>query len=153
MEVSASKRPTTFLDLPAEIRNRIYELSVIRGAFCIYTYGGRPWSTVLDLYGASHIPLGLLQANRQIHLEAISILYGENIFMFPAEYGGYWMDFLSWLRHIGPENHKLLRKVKVADPGLKPIMGLREGLEVNAIRKLIGELVGKRVSILKTWFQ
>lgn len=115
MEEPTTKSPTTFLSLPAELRNKIYRLHLIRGTFCIYSCAGRPWSTVLDLYCASQLPLGLLRASRQVHLEAASILYGENNFVFPDPIRCT-TDFQRWLEQIGPDSCTLLRKVNISPP-------------------------------------
>jgi hypothetical protein len=115
MEAPNTKSATPFLTLPAELRNKIYRLALIRGTFCVYTCACRPWSTVLNLYCASQLPLGLLRASRQVHLEAASILYVENNFAFPDPIRCT-RDFQGWLEQIGPDSCKLLRKVNISPP-------------------------------------
>jgi len=58
-----------FLSLPAEVRNMIYRL-----VLCYPSPAGRQYEGRLD-WGAQ-----LLRTCRQIHAEALPILYGENIF-------------------------------------------------------------------------
>jgi hypothetical protein len=65
---------------------------------------------VLDIYGASQIPLGLLRANRRIHKETINIPYSENIFAF-SDLHRRWNDPHHWLEQIGQERRKVLGKV------------------------------------------
>jgi len=114
-EAKTAKIPITFLSLPAELRNNIYRLSLIRGTFCIYTCAGRPWSTVLNLYCASQLPLSLLRVNRQVHSETAGILYGENNFAFPDPIRCTW-DFRHWLEQIGPGNCRLSIEVNIFPP-------------------------------------
>lgn len=62
------QRPTSFLDLPGEIRNRVYRLSLIFD---------RPFEVKVPS-GSFSMPL--LLANKQIYAEASSIFYQENAF-------------------------------------------------------------------------
>lgn len=64
--------PYGFLDLPGEIRNKIY-LFVL-----IYS---RPFTVKLQFGGSN--TTALLRTNKQIYNEASSIFYGENTFCFP----------------------------------------------------------------------
>jgi hypothetical protein len=61
----------TFLTLPGEIRNHIYALLLVIP----------PPSTTTALGEKSPIYPHILRVNRQIHAEALPILYGENTFI------------------------------------------------------------------------
>ena len=67
-----SIRPCTFLALPGEIRNRIYQFALVTARpFAVQLQWSRPLDTAL------------LRVNRQILDEASGIFYAENTFRFP----------------------------------------------------------------------
>lgn len=64
--------PFRFLDLPGEIRNKIY--------FLVLTYS-RPFTVTLQFGGSN--TTALLRTNKQIYNEASLIFYQQNTFCFP----------------------------------------------------------------------
>ncbi|KAI5361145.1 hypothetical protein Slin15195_G122580 [Septoria linicola] len=80
----------TFLDLPAEIRNQIYELALVHSR-TIHIFGPSGHDRIVivanrvtDRWGAPpskpEIAIGTLLVSRQVHLESAPILYGANGF-------------------------------------------------------------------------
>ena len=70
---TSTPKPKKFLELPPEIRNKIYGFSLL-------------YETPIT--GITSVPaIGLLRTCKQIHEEASSILYGENCFTFTALVG------------------------------------------------------------------
>lgn len=70
------KTTTTFLDLPRELRDQIYELSLVSDRVVDL----RRLVTVLSCDAKLGIAPALLRASRQIHSEAIEIMYSLNTF-------------------------------------------------------------------------
>ena len=67
-----SIRPCTFLALPGEVRNRIYQFALVTARpFAVQLQWTRPLDTAL------------LRVNKQIFEEASGIFYVENTFRFP----------------------------------------------------------------------
>lgn len=64
--------PVQFLDLPAEIRNKIYFLVLVFP---------KPFTVQLQFGGSN--TTALLRTNKQIYSEASLIFYGQNTFCFP----------------------------------------------------------------------
>ncbi|KAI9711360.1 MAG: hypothetical protein M1812_007209 [Candelaria pacifica] len=100
-------RPTTdqqsifhFLQLPPELRNRIYQLVLLRSEKP-RSYIGIPWKEHLPRkpkYQASNrTGPHLLRVNQQIYREAITILYGESMINAAANSGT-----LVWKPHFRP---------------------------------------------------
>ncbi|KAK7702636.1 hypothetical protein SLS64_009599 [Diaporthe eres] len=65
----ATEKPLGFLDLPAEIRNKIYRLAIVTT---------RPYGN--DNLVSSLVPPALTLVNKQIFAEALPIYYAENSF-------------------------------------------------------------------------
>jgi hypothetical protein len=61
-----------------------------------------------------HPILGFLRTCKQIHQEASSVFYGENIFRFTTEEG--WTTLAFFLTTIGPRNASFVRKISVTIP-------------------------------------
>ncbi|KAJ9129971.1 hypothetical protein NKR23_g12395 [Pleurostoma richardsiae] len=93
-------RPTSFLSLPSEIRNGIYNFILL------YQEPINPWSH-------KNLTLGLLRANMVIHDEAGSLFYGQNHFDFTdatAEEIG------SFLQQIGSNNAGQIQHILIDFP-------------------------------------
>lgn len=120
--------PFTFLQLPPEIRNKIYRLLLITSdrvkdlapdVIGHLARSRRTWVYRADM-GDS---LSLLRTCEQVNQEASSILYGGHGFIFDEqlindeddESAGspicQFMFFYSWLRLIGTQNRLRLRKI------------------------------------------
>ncbi|OCL02511.1 hypothetical protein AOQ84DRAFT_228916 [Glonium stellatum] len=112
--------PFRFLDLPAELRNSVYELvvqgrdrdadtktpiRVVGGEFCI----------------GYHQP-NITRVCRQIRREALFVFYRENVFTFNFDCVMDWLHdhdfFAHWVEIIGPENARNLRTVKITSAPL-----------------------------------
>lgn len=100
------KQKTSFLDLPPEIRNTIYELALRLENANNYDY---------EWYGVRPNQPVLTQTCRQIRLEALPMFYATTRFSGGLCFG--WSEnwpvedigWLRWLKAIGPERSKLLR--------------------------------------------
>ncbi|KAF2147127.1 uncharacterized protein K452DRAFT_293600 [Aplosporella prunicola CBS 121167] len=115
-EESGKPRPGEigFVDLPPEIRNKIYRLLFVDKDAVDFE---RPFNFCRSS--------ALLRANRQVYNEGRSVLYSENKFMFARNHnrrGNYWdaeqteigfKDFRVFLKSIGPTNISLLRDIEV----------------------------------------
>lgn len=98
-----------FLDLPPEIRTLIYKtLFVMPDSLYLYHNGER----MEPLTPCPTHWLALLHANKQIHDEARSVLYGHNTFFLeaPNDFHPYLSQFLE---RIGSVNAGHLRKLSV----------------------------------------
>jgi len=95
-----------FLELPPEIRNKIYStLLVFSGV--TYLKIDKPTSTTCQFpylrqiykedIPVSHSALSILQTNRQIHNEAVGMFYRQNDFVF--SYPAHLQDFVQSLEH------------------------------------------------------
>ncbi|MCJ1239846.1 hypothetical protein MMC14_007844 [Varicellaria rhodocarpa] len=66
-------KPFPFLDLPGELRNKIYRMCLVG-----------PSQYTVNLRFPPRTASSLLCVNKQVFLEASSIFYAENVFRFPA---------------------------------------------------------------------
>lgn len=122
-----------FLDLPAEIRNTIYDYVLYEpsGINFVGTYrkmrrvaarisaeyllnaGGRIYSPMsqqaIDNANGDHIPLvpSLLAVNKQIYNEGIDILYGNQLIFADS------LALYSFLINLGPVRAQHLRKIRI----------------------------------------
>ncbi|KAI5261834.1 hypothetical protein E4T47_09394 [Aureobasidium subglaciale] len=129
---SEISKPTTtskrsFLDLPAEIRNQIYQLAFVSEEKLDFAYPNN--------FSRSS---SLLQTCRQVHEEGRTILYSENTFYFQRRkkeravrwttdvYEIGYKDIRFFLKSIGLANVSLLRRLIVmfedATPSMNPHM-------------------------------
>ncbi|TAQ88223.1 hypothetical protein B7494_g3443 [Chlorociboria aeruginascens] len=92
-----------FLKLPGELRNRVYELCLLHQEHI------HPWIG----YTRQEITYGLLRANKAIHREASSVLYGQNCFNFTMATPE---DLASFLETIGRKNTDCIRHVYIDFP-------------------------------------
>ena len=100
-------KPFRFLDLPPELRNRVYEEILVSPHTCkIPSICGvhQSW-TWLD-----PIKENILTLSRQVRAEALSIYYGCNTFEAHIHRTDF-AFFTGWLTAIGEENRLRLRKV------------------------------------------
>ncbi|KAI9877625.1 MAG: hypothetical protein M1830_003274 [Pleopsidium flavum] len=121
-----------FLKLPAEIRNRIYDL-----VFVSHEYIGANGTLTKAFYheAAKYRNLAFASACRQIYQESANIFYAKNGFEF-----FYIRPFLEFLEAIGAKRRKLLTKLKYNYSSGTPFVVLRylksctnlEELEVSA---------------------
>ncbi|KAF2007703.1 hypothetical protein P154DRAFT_996 [Amniculicola lignicola CBS 123094] len=116
-----------FLDLPAELRNKVYR-------YCLVSNQPFHFDHPSNFCRSS----ALLRTCKVIHSEACSVLYGENKFVFdrnrstrapfwqhtPKEIG--YQDVRTFLEMIGPENNQYLRDIRFifedANPGSTPYL-------------------------------
>ncbi|KAK5136114.1 hypothetical protein LTR08_004165 [Meristemomyces frigidus] len=129
------REPTTvkFMDLPGEIRNRIYRLFLVvepeinlspRSSDCSNA-GTLERQTRARLTKLKPI-LRILRLSPDIHTEASDIFYGENEFRFGGCMG--WSLLLAFLRKIGPANVARLRRLSAPVPYAGSDTGSAESL-------------------------
>ena len=98
----------TFLDLPAELRNRVYHLSLVRSGSisgsCIWIPLGPRSGGELRYEGLTEPRL--LYTSSQICSEALPIFYGANRFKI---YGG--MSLRLWMQRLRVEGVGMLRTI------------------------------------------
>ena len=97
------EQTSRLLNLPSELRNRIYELVLIQPD-AIRLPQGRSEAGKRDLLCTCH----------QIHNEAVSIYYGNNAFI--ADCGAWFLnaDLICWLRGLGPKKRSMLKDVRLS---------------------------------------
>jgi len=98
-----------FLKLPGELRNRVYELCLLRQEPV------NPW---IDFNLRQELSPGLLRANKTVHREASSLLYAQNRFDFTMATPE---DVASFLGTIGRNNADCIRHVCVNFPNLRDL--------------------------------
>ncbi len=78
---ASSRQPTGFLDLPSELRLQIYRYCLVRSdPVVVYHTPIIPYRR--SHWGSLDEKTGLLLVSKKIGLEAIEVLYGDNIFQF-----------------------------------------------------------------------
>ncbi|KIM94047.1 hypothetical protein OIDMADRAFT_149516 [Oidiodendron maius Zn] len=127
---------TTFLDLPRELRDRIYSTALISPnpiTVCSMTVDSHENNTLMDpdwfkddegriIHDDKYIiaskaaileelAFGLLQASKTIASEAAVVLYRSNTFHFGGSQ--VWNPFYGWLDLIGEENCSYLQKISL----------------------------------------
>lgn len=104
------RRRTGFLDLPGEMRNEIYRYVLVQDTpISTGISWSRSYFPVRDTYRLKGPQPAISRICRQVRLEALSVFYGENTFLFKAQSG---MPALSerW-RHVTKKYFKYLRSV------------------------------------------
>lgn len=107
-DVFVSRPKKGFLDLPAEVRNQIYHLSLLAP--------GDGFSLDRQLPGCvtrtskKGVSVALLRTCSQVYLEAHNILYGANVFTVTPQTGVAWRSLKKFLSSAG--HH--LRRVQLA---------------------------------------
>ncbi|KAH7001023.1 hypothetical protein EDB80DRAFT_721339 [Ilyonectria destructans] len=95
--------PASFLCLPSELRNTIYELILLRSEPI------DPWAW----YDLQELTTGLLRASKAVHGEASSLFYSQNRFDFT----GVDPEKLAWfLEQIGSHNAGCIRHIVIDFP-------------------------------------
>ncbi|KAF7193337.1 hypothetical protein HII31_05316 [Pseudocercospora fuligena] len=114
----------SFLDLPAELRNRVYELVLVldpayvelSAKTTVYWVGNekaREHHLKRYKYDIQR-RLRLLRVCKQIYEEASPMFYGENEFRFTSVKG--WYALATWIDQIRPRNQRLIRKISIHVP-------------------------------------
>ncbi|KAK5124522.1 hypothetical protein LTR85_001739 [Meristemomyces frigidus] len=114
-DASAGVRALDFLDLPAELRNRIYEHVVVAadsGTIKI-------WSSMDAGYNGSHRQPAITMASRQLRGETLSTFYALNSFVIRLQPRNAWAAIIEfhtnnlnkWLKAIGEHNIKDIHPV------------------------------------------
>jgi hypothetical protein len=111
---------TTFLKLPSELRNRVYELCLL------YQEPLDPWTNYNQRL---ELTPGLLRANKTVHREASSLLYAQNRFDFTMATP---KDVASFLGTIG-RNADYIQHVCINFPNLRDLEPGNVTLEESSI--------------------
>lgn len=101
------------LDLPGEIRNRIYHLVLFYSNIRMPTEvhrNGHPG--MFDLRKSRLLQPSITRVSRQLRSETLSIFYSENTFVFEIPLGVRGV-FSRWINAIGPINASYLTTVRV----------------------------------------
>ena len=98
----APAQRTSFMDLPAEMRNRIYELVLVRDRDFIFDNYQRG-----DEYVKALQQPPLTRVNNAIRSESLPVFYGFNTIKVLTDNTSY-KTALRWLQRIGGSNRKLL---------------------------------------------
>ena len=115
--------PTSFPDLPGELRNNIYRLALVSDPpyidlcpkTCLEGSNGPPRAHHMKRFRKEVcLNIRLLRTNKQISKEAASIIYGENEWRFTSCKAFYVLD--AFLAQIGPENVARIRRLAVHVP-------------------------------------
>jgi len=117
----------SFLSLPGELRNQIYQLVILDSKPI------DPWSI-----GFNQLTPGLFRANKTIHHEATPLFYLRNCFDFtskPAE------DVDKFLRQTGQNNAAYIRHVRVGFPDLIYDWEGRDTLKIPLISLLVYRVI------------
>jgi hypothetical protein len=96
--------PTNFLSLPSELRNRIYELCLLRQ---------EPIDPWIDYNQRQEPTPGLLCANKTVHCEANSLFYAQNRFDFTTATSE---NVASFLKTIGRNNADYIQHIRINFP-------------------------------------
>ncbi|KAI5361147.1 hypothetical protein Slin15195_G122600 [Septoria linicola] len=117
-----SKPPTSFLDLPPELRNQVYESSLpeLKNIYLrlrrvgketpgSLTDGEDVFMEEVNVGDAFQVATSLSRASRQLHAEIAPVLYGRYKFSFLGPRAA-----LRWSRSIGASLVHL-RKVEIID--------------------------------------
>lgn len=101
-----SNKATSFCDLPAEIRNRVYDLALVSAK----DINLNTFRSQIAAYENALKQPPLTRVNKSIRSEALPIFYGCNKIKLSLR----WCDpaVLKWLSHIGASNRKLLLNVE-----------------------------------------
>lgn len=108
--------PTSFLSLPGELRNRIYELVLVREE---HSY---EWEEIWrHIYHPKGLTVGLLCASKIIHQEATPVFYGQNRF----DFSGALPDHVSsFFYQLGKRNASYIRDVNIDFPDVSFLDGV-----------------------------
>lgn len=96
--------PFRFLDLPRELRDKIYKLALADKQHHVHF--------PLD-YGLVTAQPGLILANKQIRKESLPIHYRFNSFFFDI-HGLHLCNFFAWLDRVGPDFTRQMRKLTLS---------------------------------------
>lgn len=103
-----TKAPARLLQLPAELRNRIYKFILCDES---------PIAVKRHLSSQPLYDTAILQACREIRNEALPIYYGSNVFVLNVRWRGFqWTK--HWLNDIGEVAISCLRKVILKEPNV-----------------------------------
>lgn len=127
--LSVSPETSCFLELPPEIRIKIYRYSLVTSEPLTIWSGSQDTDILelpesiklilqetveIDVGFSNHLALGLLCCNRQISRETAGILYQGNTFRFLGTNN--WSPLYGFLQMIGQENRHNLRNLEMATP-------------------------------------
>ena len=104
---TTKNKPTSFLDLPAELRNEIYRLAIPSGATITHdeTFSSHP------IYSTDSTRNGLVDIGGQIGAEAATFFYADNKFEFTS-----FPTTFAFLVTLGEGKRALIRDLRLTCP-------------------------------------
>ncbi|KAK8077251.1 hypothetical protein PG996_003421 [Apiospora saccharicola] len=149
LKSSTIERPKTFLDLPPEIRDLIYELVLVETPrYQRRHHATCNWSNLvpscedrhlLESMGSippapgqisQHLLYSLLSANRRIYHEASHVLWSKNVFSFARV-----SSFNQWFAAIGAAKRGIIRHIAIYY--VQPLIFREETLAEDAEEQLL----------------
>ena len=131
--------PTTFLSLPSELRNYIYEVLLVdESRVCV---GGKHHRNIHK----NGLTPGLLATNREVHRETASMLYARNHFDFVSCSHS---ELVTFFEEIGEFNANHIQRVFLGFPRLNTIKG--ELVTVPDMWTLEVDIIGRYCARLQT---
>ncbi|EPS31526.1 hypothetical protein PDE_06481 [Penicillium oxalicum 114-2] len=137
--VSASGSPVAsrprlgFLSLPAELRNKVYELALVTD------------KTITPWENTTQVSAQFLCTNKQIHQEGRDYLYGANFFALDAPSGE---ALRAFLEQIGPDNAARIEGIKIRTPRVK--VDTEEEGEMEQVDITALDMIREKCLALKT---
>jgi hypothetical protein len=152
---------TTFLSLPRELRDQIYEDALVSSHLIFAWYGSYETEPIDELQesglwdigmsigyfelhpswsteSVKHLSMNLLRCgNQQVAFEAAEIFYGKNTFNFLGDHE--WHYIVSWLDQIGHRNRSHLSKIEIEVRLPQQVWQQEDGSRINScmLNKLI----------------
>ncbi|KAF2831490.1 hypothetical protein CC86DRAFT_402011 [Ophiobolus disseminans] len=125
----SNKQTSRLLRLPAELRNRIYELALNQGNIQLFP------GIQADSRPEDKPELALLRTCRQILSEASPIFYSINTFEFEFTF-----HILRFALSLTEQNRQVIRSIRLQAPSIDSIVGGRGGLDAIHLIPSLEEL-------------
>ncbi|KAL6922374.1 hypothetical protein FSST1_006400 [Fusarium sambucinum] len=136
--------PLTFLHLPGEIRNAIYDIILLQPEPILPWFPG-PVSGLAS-FNLQSDPTGLFRVNKTVHREATLVFYGQN--RFHSEF--YEDELASFFQLIGTRNASSIRHIIIHFPDFSPLPpSLRPGIVTIGVEsaRILGHILSSCASL------